>query len=219
MNAYLPSGEVSSVLELGGGYGAFCDLFVQLALKNNNFRHYILLDIPPMVYVSGQYLRAIYGDRVVTYKDLADKKRITESDIDGKIVVLPSFCIDRFDVTTDLFWNTASFQEMNKAVVRNYLSHVAEKCQHIFVSSKTTGHKLHKFQVGQGDQVISQEADSLDSVVSFPWIERELINSGYYPVPKKDRPVTERVFGMLYSNYTYGMYRRGVEKLAKVSGS
>ncbi len=208
LRGYSASKAPARVLELGGGYGAFCDLFLQNALASNNFRYYFLFDIPPMVYISGQYLKARYGDRVLTYKDFVNSEKITENDVEGKIVVLPTFFIDRLDLNFDLFWNTASFQEMTRSVVRNYLAHIIPRCHYIFVSSKTVGHKRTKFKQEFDNFEMAGGKNDDDLPISYSWIEGELLRAGYVSLRKAERPLTNILFNMLYSNYTYGMYEQ-----------
>jgi hypothetical protein len=89
----------------------------------------LCFDIMPQAYVANQYLKTVLPDRVISIEQGIDLK-LADGDIapiQGKILVLPAWKMPEYqNVTIDLFWNAASFQEMEPDVVRNYLALV--KC-------------------------------------------------------------------------------------------
>ena len=107
------------IIELGPGYGGQAEIFLRLHpdLK------YVVIDIPPMAYVTERYLGALFPGQVLGYQRTREIGSIGPDAIrDHRVIVLCPWQMPhvRFDV--DLFWNAASFQEMEREVVANYLS-------------------------------------------------------------------------------------------------
>lgn len=126
--------------ELGSGIGRVPEILA------NQFGDatFLLFDIPPQVYVQHQYLSTVFGDRVVHYKDLSQWS-FGEDLLDrvkGKIVVAPSHFFPIFAewCNADVFWNSASFQEMEPHVARNYLElAVKMNCSGIYINALPAG--------------------------------------------------------------------------------
>ena len=109
--------------ELGSGLGRGIEVAVHLFKKATFF----IYDIPPQLYVANQYLTAVFGDRVIGYRDavkLQPKSDGTIAEaIKGKIIIQPTWRMpDWANTKIDVFWNSASFQEMEPDIVKNYLS-------------------------------------------------------------------------------------------------
>lgn len=108
--------------ELGSGLGRNVEVLAQLFPKATLF----LFDIPPQLYVAHQYLSEVFGNRMIKYSEAvllkpASNKNIPDY-VKGKIVLLPSWFMPIWSgVQMDIFWNSASFQEMEPNVVVNYL--------------------------------------------------------------------------------------------------
>jgi putative sugar O-methyltransferase len=116
-------GEVSSMLEIGGGFGGHVHCLIENYPK---LRKIVYLDIPPNLYIGTQYLRAIYGDSVITYLQTRELSEIRFSDNDKlEIVAIAPWQIERLRVSIDVFHNAQSFVEMPAQIVANYALHVA----------------------------------------------------------------------------------------------
>lgn len=114
--------KVKSVFEIGGGFGAFCHTLLQLF---PNIRKYLYLDIPPILYVSTQYLKHLYKDEIIDYRQTRDLNSIHFSSNDTReIIAICPWQIEKTEANIDLFWNSASFQEMTKGMVINYTRHI-----------------------------------------------------------------------------------------------
>lgn len=114
----------SVICELGSGMGRNIEVLGKLYPGAT----LLLFDIPPQLYVANQYLTSIFGDRVISYSTATSldptNAQALES-VKGKIVILPSWKIPAWShFKVDVFWNSASFQEMEIGVVQNYLAHV-----------------------------------------------------------------------------------------------
>lgn len=113
--------KISSVFEVGGGFGALAHTLMQLY---PNIRKYIYLDIPPVLYVGTQYLKYFYSDNVIDYAQTREKDDISFNNSDKReIIALCPWQLDHVNSQIDLFWNSASFQEMPQNIVKNYIQH------------------------------------------------------------------------------------------------
>lgn len=127
--------SINTIAELGSGCGKQVELLAKL------YPHitFLLFDIPPQLYVCQQYLKKIFPDKVVDYKDTSDIETISSLE-SGKIYLFGSW---KFPILRnekiDLFWNCASFQEMEPNVVENYLSFVNASASHIYLGEKMDG--------------------------------------------------------------------------------
>lgn len=159
-------GEVSVpddgiVCELGPGLGRTAGIMASYHPEQT----LILFDIPPQLYVSNQYLKKRFGDRVVAYDraieiDMKGKKHLPD-EYRGKIIILPTAKMPEWsDLKIDLFWNSASFQEMETDVVENYLGLVKKMApEAIFISASPGGNFLGS--AGQGGGILEIMPSSL----------------------------------------------------------
>ena len=109
------------VWEVGGGYGVQAEVLLKLHPEI----HLILVDIPPQIYVAQQYLEAVFQGLVANYSSTRNLTSIgPEAFGDGRILILCPWQVPNLNVPCDLFWNSASFQEMEPDVVGLYLGHV-----------------------------------------------------------------------------------------------
>ncbi|MBW1801641.1 MAG: putative sugar O-methyltransferase, partial [Deltaproteobacteria bacterium] len=114
--------NVKNVFEIGGGFGSMCHTLLTLF---PNIKKYLYLDIPPILYVATQYLKFIFEEKVIDYRDTKDLDKIRFSSNDEReIIAICPWQIEKVDVHIDLFWNSASFQEMAPEMVINYIQHV-----------------------------------------------------------------------------------------------
>jgi putative sugar O-methyltransferase len=141
---------VNTVVELGGGLGRN----VLMLAKLRPDATILCFDIMPQVYVANQYLRSVMPERVMPI-DKAIALSPADGDLSsvaGKIVVLPAWKMPEFhNVKFDLFWNAASFQEMEPGVVRNYLSLVKRMAPRwISIMAMPGGNYWGEWQPGRG---------------------------------------------------------------------
>jgi len=114
--------QVKVVFEIGGGFGAFAHTLLHIF---PNIRKYIYLDLPSTLYVATQYLKHFFGNEVTDYRETKNLDRILfSSNNEREILSVCPWQIEKIDADVDLFWNSASFQEMPKATVVNYLQYV-----------------------------------------------------------------------------------------------
>jgi putative sugar O-methyltransferase len=124
--------SLSSVMEIGGGYGSLGEIL----LKGRPPWFYVDVDIPPVSFVATWYLRRVFGpDAVAGYDETRDLEVI---DLDAlrrryRAVVLCAWQLPRVVGSVDVFVNSVSFQEMEPRVVQNYASLVQPRTQHWMV--------------------------------------------------------------------------------------
>lgn len=115
--------KIRSVFEIGGGYGANAHLLLHLY---PNIKKYVYLDIPPILYVGTQYLKHFYSSHIIDYLDTVNLEKISfSSDEEVEVLSICPWQIEKLDVKIDLFWNSASFQEIPRESILNYLNYIS----------------------------------------------------------------------------------------------
>jgi putative sugar O-methyltransferase len=183
------------VLEIGGGHGKFAEIFTKLGTDPD--RGYCLIDIPPVLYIATEYLRSEFPDRVVDYEQLVKMDRITDADIKGKILIMPPWLIDKLEVNFDVFWNAASFQEMEKNVVTEYLDRIAKRCDIVGINSLTYGHAQ-----GAGGQL---------EPITLHWLSDEINSRGYRELSLENKSQANTVLDIANSSYEIKIFQKPEE--------
>ncbi len=120
------------IVELGSGSGRQAEIIAKLHQRPA----LVLVDIPPQLYVAHQYLKAALGDRVVDYRDTMGELRFES----GHVYLLGSWRLPEVAANGfDLFWNAASFQEMEPDVVANYLALVGRATDRVYLMEIMAG--------------------------------------------------------------------------------
>jgi len=136
--------------ELGTGLGRNIEVLASLFKEATIF----VFDIPPQLYVANQYLGKVFGSRVVTYKDansLDPANKDCANVIKGKIIIQPSWRMPIWASTKiDVFWNSASFQEMEPEVVSNYLALIRKMCPEYIYINAMPGGNYHPGEASKG---------------------------------------------------------------------
>ncbi len=142
----------SILCELGPGLGRNVEIIARLFADAT----VLLFDIPPQLYVANQYLTAVFGPRVVPYRRavsiVPDPAGELPESVKGKIIILPSWRMPAWASTRiDVFWNSASFHEMEPDVVRNYLKLVVEmRARWIYINAMPGGNYWGEWKPGSG---------------------------------------------------------------------
>lgn len=130
--------NVRFVLELGPGIG------MQAAVLGKAEPHVkmCLIDIPPQLYVSQQYLQALFPGEVLTYRKTRDLPIIDAAVFkDCRIVCLGTWDLEKVRLVPDLLISEYSFQEIDKPLVDNYLDQVKRlSVKYIYLNNLTEGH-------------------------------------------------------------------------------
>jgi len=131
--------SIDSMMEIGSGSGKQIEVIKKL---HPDICFYVF-DIPPQLYVCEQYLSALFPNSVVSYRQTRTMKSIPKQHA-GKIFLFSNWKLPELrNLNYDLFWNSASFQEMEPEVVLNYLNYVNSQTNHyIFLHEMMEGQKL-----------------------------------------------------------------------------
>jgi len=113
--------QINSVVEVGAGIGLGASVFLQ-AKKTVK---YTIVDTPPALYISQNYLEAL-GYKVLGYKDLVNIQNLKDVDTSKyQVICLPSWKIDLLNNNKfDLFINYHSFQYLPPDIVENYIKKI-----------------------------------------------------------------------------------------------
>jgi putative sugar O-methyltransferase len=147
---YLDFDSIDTMVEIGSGAGKQIEVIKKL---HPHISVYVF-DIPPQLYVCEEYLSALFPDSVVSYRETRTMTSIP-SDHEGKVFIFGNWKLPELsNFKYDLFWNSASFQEMEPDVVLNYLKCVNEQTNYVFLNEMMGGQKLanRKGQLGVLEQ-------------------------------------------------------------------
>jgi len=114
--------NVNAVMEIGGGFGSMAHTLLHLF---PNISKYLYVDIPPVLYVSTQYLRHFFGESVQDFQQASKGGIINfRQDDSREIIAICPWQLQQVRVSCDLFWNSSSFQEMPRGIVSNYAKYL-----------------------------------------------------------------------------------------------
>jgi putative sugar O-methyltransferase len=137
------------VLEVGGGFGTMGEIYNSSGVSNWK---YIDIDIPPTSFVAQWYLEQILGKKnVAGWADTHSKPELKIDDM-PQASVLATWQIEQLRGTVDLFVNFISFQEMEPAIVQNYLNH-ADRLKSKWVLLRNIREGKQKVTEGRTDGV------------------------------------------------------------------
>ena len=140
--AAIPQSNVESIVEIGPGLG--WSTISHIAL-NPNLKYCVNIDIPPVLYVSTQFLKSIGEVEVIDYRSTANLEKIVLEPGPDKprIYQLAPWQVPKIDGTMDFLFNAFSFYEMEKSVCANYIAELKPRLNKgALLHSTTTGKKL-----------------------------------------------------------------------------
>jgi len=114
--------NINSFFEIGGGFGAN----VHFLITNfPNIKKILYLDAVPNIYVGTKYLEHHFGKKVKNYLDLKNLDKIKfQKNNELEILCIPPWLIEKVYVEIDHFHNCASFVEMHKMAINNYIKFI-----------------------------------------------------------------------------------------------
>ena len=114
--------NINSFFEIGGGFGANIHFLIT---NFPNIKKILYLDAVPNIYVGTKYLEHHFGKKVKNYLELKNLDKISFKKNDElEILCIPPWLIEKVDVEIDHFHNAASFVEMPKIVIDNYIKFI-----------------------------------------------------------------------------------------------
>lgn len=131
------------IVELGSGSGHQVEILKKLYPEMT----ILCFDLPAQLYLCEKYLTEALGQDHVVSSD----QTITWSNLDkvekGKVHFFGNWqmpMVKGFD--HDLFWNAASFGEMEPDVVKNYLSYVKDTAKHVYLMQARNGKEVNRVE-------------------------------------------------------------------------
>ena len=124
MKADIDASEINTIMELGSGYGRTAWVYLTL----HPGCRYLLVDIPPALYVCEKYLSDVFKDRkIFAFRPFEHYEDIKEEYENADIVFLMPHQLELLpDNSIDLFINISSLHEMRMDQIRYYFK-VMEK--------------------------------------------------------------------------------------------
>ena len=114
--------NITSFFEIGGGFGTNIHFLIT---NFPNIKKILYLDAVPNIYVGTEYLRHHYKEKVKDYLELRNLDKINFSKNDElEIFCIPPWLIEKVETEIDHFHNAASFVEMPKTVIYNYVKFI-----------------------------------------------------------------------------------------------
>ncbi len=169
--------NINTVMEIGGGFGTLGEvLFYTKGSK------YINIDIPPVSFVSWNYLNNLYGESGVE-PFIHDKDIINIEELNS-CSVFNAWDIEKLHGKIDLFVNFISFQEMEPDIVENYLSHVKRLSpKYILLRNMREGKQVKQSETGHGVKTPILKDDYIDMINdSYQLLDSNVIPFGYKTV-------------------------------------
>lgn len=126
------------IVELGSGSG----LQVEVLKKLYPDITILCFDMPSQIFLCENYLASVFGaDQIVSTETTINWSDLSQVE-HGKINFLGNWQMPLLkDYEFDGFWNATSFQEMEPAIVANYLSYVKGQAKWVYLSQYRHGHK------------------------------------------------------------------------------
>jgi putative sugar O-methyltransferase len=156
---HIDTSSISSVLEIGGGYGTLGEILHQ---AKGGYR-YVNVDIPPTAAVSSYYLSQQPGLALTDYRQTRGQAEIPLPEPGAQMVLCP-WQLSRLQGQIDLFVNYISFQEMEPHVVQAYLEQVDRlQTRYVLLRNLREGKakKSEKVKYGVETPLLAQDYDRL----------------------------------------------------------
>ncbi|MBT8436344.1 MAG: putative sugar O-methyltransferase [Gammaproteobacteria bacterium] len=144
VNRFIDFNKVDNIVELGSGVGN------QVEILKKYYPHltFYLLDLAPYLYVCHQFLAKLFPECHVPYQDTAEQQTVSATR-KGDIIYLGNGRLnDLRPKGVTLFWNSASFGEMEPEVVENYIQETSEWADGVYLYQVMAGKELGS--VGKG---------------------------------------------------------------------
>lgn len=172
-----------TLVELGSGAG----FQVEVLKKLYPDLTVLCFDLPAPLYLCEQYLSKALGDsNVVKSSQTLDLTSLDGFIEKGKVHFFGNWKFPLLrTLAFDLFWNAASFGEMEPEIVRNYLSCMEQSCSHVYLLQARNGKestdsswvvtpiKFSDYDAMLGDFKLLEAADAFDA-------HRRISQSGGY---------------------------------------
>jgi putative sugar O-methyltransferase len=174
--------SIEVLVELGPGGGKQAEVIKKL----HPHICILLFDIPPQLYVCEQYLKAVFPDCVVPYKQTREMISIPEIHR-GKIFIFGNWKFPIVEgISIDLFWNSSSLQEMEPDVVANYLEYVNAHAQAAYLREVMAGQEVAK-RKGMRGVLRQTRLEHYESALrNFAMVDLSPFSANSFRIPQRD---------------------------------
>lgn len=136
--------EIDTIVELGPGSGKQAEVLKKL----HPHLTLVLLDLAPQLYVCERFLNKVFPDAVASYRAGQQPGDITDLE-PGKIYFFGNARMaDLRECGRTIFWNAASFGEMEPHVVKNYADKISTFADALFLMQRFAGKQLGEVSKG-----------------------------------------------------------------------
>lgn len=159
INKNIRPGSIRSILDIGAGYGR--SAYVWLLL--DKIEKYIIIDIPPALYISQRYLANQFPEKkVFRYRDFKSFDGIKAEFEQADIVFLMPWQIGMLpDKSIDLIFSIDALNEMKLVTIKSYLKEVNRLGKKYFYLKSREEWKSEGVTIKRKDWPIPQEWGNL----------------------------------------------------------
>lgn len=147
----LYDGMSKDVMELGAGYGRLGYVYLS-AISDST---YSVIDIPPALFVSQEYLTQVFPDvKVFKYREFDSYDQIKSEFESSRIRFLASHQIELLpNKIFDVGLNISSLHEMTKEQIEKYFYHINRLCKKGFYTKQWINSRamINGFRIGRDD--------------------------------------------------------------------
>jgi putative sugar O-methyltransferase len=173
---FVDFGKVDNVVELGSGAGNQ----IEVLKKCHPHLTIYLVDLTPYLYVCHQFLKSLFPNDVVDYRENRGRKEVTAPK-PGSIVLVGAWMLETLRPKgSTLFWNSASFGEMEPDVVENYIGKITPWADGVYLY-QCMGGKEVAGAPGKGGVLKQTRFEHYEKFLGAPY---QLVDKSraYYPL-------------------------------------
>ncbi len=177
--------SISTVMELGAGYGRTAYVFLQLMPH----LRYVIVDIPPALYISQRYISGQFPDRkLFKFRSFGNYSEIADEFCESQIAFLLPGQLDLLpDNTVDLFLAIDSLHEMRPEQIEYYFSTIGRLTRAFFYFKcwKNTKIPYDNITLTEGDYPVRDRWSKVFwrdcKLLTFPtWWDGKWVQSTYF---------------------------------------
>lgn len=126
--------ENPNIVELGAGYGRTAYVFLKALPKAS----YCIVDIPPAVYVSQEYLSRVFpGEKIFKYRPFTDWESVKDEFTNSRIRFLMPNQLELLPPKFfDLFINISSLHELTREQIANFITQIDRNTRGYFYTKQ-----------------------------------------------------------------------------------
>jgi putative sugar O-methyltransferase len=137
LKQHIDTTQIQRVIEIGGGFGTLGEIL--LGDSDRDYT-YVDVDIPPTALAAAYYLGTLFPEKFYGFQAAQGADQIHVDQLHGKCAVICPWQLEKLCGSFDLAVNFISFQEMEPAVVENYLAQLARlNCRFVLIRNLREG--------------------------------------------------------------------------------